>query len=116
MNGSLSTTIDKEPQSSSPLNEKPEEDSHNTLNESDASTAELYFERESIVSDFERETVYDVDSFGKKSDKIEKLLAPPPNFQKVLQSLSPDLQKKFKEILNADVVGIWPIKQKFLLK
>lgn len=111
----LSTTTDKEPQSSSPLNEKTEEDSH-TLNESDASTAELYFERENIVSDFERETVYDVDSFGKKSDKIEKLLAPPPNFQKALQSLPPDLQKKFKEILNADVVGIWPIKQKFLLK
>lgn len=111
----LSTTTDKEPQSSSPLNEKTEEDSH-TLNKSDASTAELYFERESIVSDFERETVYDVDSFGKKSDKIEKLLAPPPNFQKALQSLPPDLQKNFKEILNADVVGIWPIKQKFLLK
>lgn len=84
----------------------------NTLEDS---ISELYFERET-TPDFERETVYDVDSFEKKSGKAEKLLTPPPNFQKSLQSFSPDLREKFKEILNADIVGIWPIKQNFLLK
>ena len=80
------------------------------------SNAELYFERETAVPDFEREAVYDVDSFEKKSSRAEKLLAPPPDFQKSLKTLSPDLQKKFKDLLNGDIVGIWPIKQDFLLK
>lgn len=80
------------------------------------SNSELYFERETAVPDFEREAVYDVDSFEKKSTRAEKLLAPPPDFQKSLKTLSPDLQKKFKALLNGDIVGIWPIKQDFLLK
>ena len=80
------------------------------------SNTELYFERETAVPDFEREAVYDVDSFEKKSTRAEKLLAPPPDFQKSLKTLSPDLQKKFKALLNGDIVGIWPIKQDFLLK
>ena len=81
-----------------------------------SSNSELYFERETAVPDFEREVVYDVDSFGKKSTRSEKMLAPPPDFQKSLKALSPDLQKSFKTILNGDIVGIWPIKQEFLLK
>lgn len=80
------------------------------------SNSELYFERETTAPDFEREAVYDVDSFEKKTTRAEKLLAPPPDFQKSLKNLSPDLQKKFKTLLNGDIVGIWPIKQGFLLK
>lgn len=77
---------------------------------------ELYFERETAMPDFEREAVYDVDSFGKKPTRVEKLLAPPPDFQKSLKALSPDLQEKFKAVLNGDIVGIWPIRHNFLLK
>ncbi|GEM_PF-6486895 len=80
------------------------------------SASELYFERETAVPDFEREAVYDVDSFEKKSIRAEKLLAPPPDFQKSLSLLPPDLQKSFKTILNGDIIGIWPIKRDFLLK
>lgn len=83
---------------------------------SDPDASELYFERETSIPDFEREAVYDVDSFEKKSTRAEKLLAPPPDFQKSLKALSPELQKSFKTILNGDIVGIWPIKQGFLLK
>ena len=82
----------------------------------DSDASELYFERETSIPDFEREAVYDVDSFEKKSTRAEKLLVPPPDFQKSLKTLSPDLQKSFKTILNGDIVGIWPIKQGFLLK
>ena len=85
-------------------------------NDSDNAASELYFERETSILDFEREAVYDVDSFEKKSTRAEKLLAPPPDFQKSLKALSPDLKKNFKTILNGDIVGIWPIKQNFLLK
>lgn len=80
------------------------------------SNSELYFERETAVPDFKREVVYDIDSFEKKSTRAEKLLAPPPDFQKSLKTLSPDLQKNFKVLLNGDIIGIWPIKQRFLLK
>lgn len=83
---------------------------------SENSASELYFERENTIPDFERETVYDIDSFEKKSTHTEKLLAPPPDFQESLKTLSPDLQKNFKAILNGDIVGMWPIKQTFLLK
>lgn len=85
-------------------------------NGSDDIASDLYFERETSIPDFEREAVYDVDSFEKKSTRAEKLLAPPPDFQKSLKVLSPDLQKSFKTILNGDIIGIWPIKKDFLLK
>lgn len=78
-------------------------------------TSDLIFEKETSIPDFEREPVYDVDNFEKNSIKAEKLLTPPPDFQDALKQLSQHLQEEFKRTLNADIVGIWPIKSNILL-
>ena len=77
--------------------------------------SDLFFEKENSVPDFEREPIYDVDNFGKNSFKIEKMLMPPPDFKEALNKLPVQIQADFKRILNADIVGVWPIKGDILL-
>lgn len=76
---------------------------------------DLVFEKETSIQDFEREPVYDVDNFEKKSIKVERMLTPPPDFQDALKRLPQCIQEEFKRTLNADIVGIWPIKSNILL-
>ena len=76
----------------------------------------LVFEKEKDVPDFEREPVYDLNSFGGKQIKTETILTPPPLFEKTLATLPKDLLDSFKSILHGEVVGIWPIKMKDVLK
>jgi len=47
--------------------------------------------------------------------KVEKLLTLPPDFQQALKQLPQSIQNEFKQVLNADIVGIWPIKSNILL-
>lgn len=77
---------------------------------------ELVFEKEKDVVDFEREPVYDMNSFGGRSVKTEVVLAPPPHFEDAVKTLPEDVLNSFKTILHGDVVGIWPIKSKEVLK
>lgn len=76
---------------------------------------ELFFEKETSIPDFEREPVYELDRFEKSSLKVEKMLTPPPDFKAALSKLPESIQENFKRILNADIVGIWPIKNDVLL-
>ena len=76
----------------------------------------LVFEKEKNVPDFEREPVYDLNSFGGKQVKTETILTPPPNFEKSLATLPKDLLDAFKSVLHGEVVGIWPIKVQDVLK
>ena len=76
----------------------------------------LVFEKEKDVPDFEREPVYDLNSFGGKQVKTETILTPPPNFEKTLATLPKDLLDSFKSVLHGEVVGIWPIKIQDVLK
>ena len=78
-------------------------------------TSELVFEKETSIPDFEREPVYEVDNFEKNSIKVEKMLTPPPDFKNALKQLPQHIQEEFKQVLNADIVGIWPIKSNILL-
>ena len=59
--------------------------------------------------------MYDIDNFEKNSLKVEKLLTPPPDFQQALKQLPQSIQNEFKQVLNADIVGVWPIKSNILL-
>ena len=77
---------------------------------------ELFLEKDTSVADFALESVYDIDSFEQSTPKNKKHLAPPPDFQKALQTLPESLRKDFKEILHGDIIGIWPIKTNFVLK
>ena len=65
---------------------------------------------------FEQEPTYDVDAFQKSDRTVEKLLTPPPNFKKALTQIPQPLKKAFKEILNGELVGIWPIGNDCLRK
>ena len=76
---------------------------------------ELFFEKETSIPDIEREPVYELDRFEKSSLKVEKMLMPPPDFKAALSKLPESIQENFKRILNADIVGIWPIKNDVLL-
>ena len=76
----------------------------------------LVFEKEKDVPDFEREPVYDLNSFSGRQVKPEIVLTPPPNFEKTLASLPKDLLDSFKSVLHGEIVGIWPIKVRDVLK
>jgi len=76
----------------------------------------LVFEKEKNVPDFEREPVYDLNSFGGKQVKTETILTPPPDFEKSLATLPKDVLEVFKSVLHGEVVGIWPIKTQDVLK
>ena len=65
---------------------------------------------------FEQEPTYDVDAFQKNDKTVEKLLTPPPNFKKALAQIPQPLKEAFKEILNGELVGIWPIGSDCLRK
>lgn len=65
---------------------------------------------------FEQEPTYDVDAFQKTDRTVERLLTPPPNFKKALAQIPQSLQAAFKEILNGELVGIWPIGRDCLRK
>ena len=65
---------------------------------------------------FEQEPTYDVDTFQKNDKTVEKLLTPPPDFKKALTQIPQPLKKAFKEILNGEFVGIWPIGNDCLRK
>ena len=78
---------------------------------------ELIFEREKDIPEFEKEKVYELDRFDSDTtSNVEKLLAPPPNFQETLSKFPSNLKDAFKSILNAEIVGIWPVKQDILKK
>ena len=57
-----------------------------------------------------------MDSFKNSSEKIEKTLTPTPNFQDQLNKFPQEINVAFKRILNAEIVGIWPIKTSNFLK
>ena len=86
------------------------------LTQNFAYTDALVFQKEAYVSSFEQEPVYDLDSFKNSSEKIEKTLTPPPNFQDQLNKFPQEINAAFKRILNAEIVGIWPIKTSNFLK
>ena len=65
---------------------------------------------------FEQEQTYDVDAFRKSDRTVEKLLTPPPNFKKALTEIPQPLKEAFKEILNGELVGVWPIGSDCLRK
>lgn len=65
---------------------------------------------------FEQEPTYDVDAFQKNDRTVEKILTPPPNFKKALTQIPQPLKKAFKEILNGELVGVWPIGSDCLRK
>ena len=68
------------------------------------------------MPDFEREPVYDLNSFGGKQVKTETILTPPPDFKETLATLPKAVLDSFKSILHGEVVGIWPIKTQDVLK
>jgi len=65
---------------------------------------------------FEQEPTYDVDAFQKNDRTVEKLLTPPPDFKKALTQIPQPLKEAFKEILNGELVGVWPIGSDCLRK
>ena len=65
---------------------------------------------------FEQEPTYDVDAFQKNDRTVEKLLTPPPDFKKALAQIPQPLKEAFKEILNGELVGVWPIGSDYLRK
>ena len=65
---------------------------------------------------FEQEQTYNVDAFQKSDRTVEKLLTPPPNFKKALMQIPQPLKEAFKEILNGELVGVWPIGNDCLRK
>jgi hypothetical protein len=65
---------------------------------------------------FEQEPTYDVDAFQKNDRTVEKILTPPPNFKKALTQIPQPLKEAFKEILNGELVGVWPIGSDCLRK
>jgi len=65
---------------------------------------------------FEQEPTYDVDAFQKNDRTVEKLLTPPPDFKKALMQIPQPLKEAFKEILNGELVGVWPIGSDCLRK
>ena len=65
---------------------------------------------------FEQEQTYDVDAFQKNERTVEKLLTPPPNFKKALTRIPQPLKAAFKEILNGELIGVWPIGRDCLRK
>ena len=58
---------------------------------------------------FEQEPTYNIDAFQKSDRTVEKLLTPPPKFKKALAQIPQPLKEAFKEILNGELVGVWPI-------
>ena len=65
---------------------------------------------------FEQEPTYDIDAFQKNDRTVEKILTPPPNFRKALSQIPQPLKEAFKEILNGELVGVWPIGSDCLRK
>ncbi|MBR1843830.1 MAG: hypothetical protein IJ793_03080 [Opitutales bacterium] len=65
---------------------------------------------------FEQEPTYDVDAFQKNDRTVEKILTPPPDFKKTLAQIPQSLKEAFKEILNGELVGVWPIGSDCLRK
>ncbi len=65
---------------------------------------------------FEQEQTYDVDAFQKNDRTVEKILTPPPDFKKALAQTPQPLKEAFKEILNGELVGVWPIGSDCLRK
>ena len=65
---------------------------------------------------FEQEPTYDIDAFQKGDRTVEKLLTPPPDFKKALAQIPQPLKEAFKEILNGELIGIWPIGSDCLRK
>ncbi len=76
----------------------------------------LIFEKEKNVSDFDREPIYDLNNFGHETIKVDAILTPPPQFEEAISNVSEDLLIAFKDILHGEIIGIWPIKTKELLK
>lgn len=65
---------------------------------------------------FDREPTYDVDAFQKSNRTVEKILTLPPDFKKALTQIPQPLKEAFKEILNGELVGVWPIGSDCLRK
>lgn len=65
---------------------------------------------------FDQEPTYNVDAFQKNDRTVEKLLTPPPNFKKALTRIPQPLKAAFKEILNGELIGVWPIGRDCLRK
>lgn len=65
---------------------------------------------------FEQEPTYDTDVFQKSDRTVEKILTPPPDFKKALTQVPQPLKEAFKEILNGELIGIWPIGSDCLRK
>ena len=65
---------------------------------------------------FEQEPTYDTDVFQKNNRTVEKILTPPPDFKKALMQIPQPLKEAFKEILNGELVGVWPIGSDCLRK
>ena len=65
---------------------------------------------------FEQEQTYNVDAFQKSDRTVEKLLTPPPDFKKALAQIPQPLKEAFKEILNGELVGVWPVGSDCLRK
>ena len=65
---------------------------------------------------FEQEPTYDTDVFQKSDRTVEKILTPPPDFKKALMQIPQPLKEAFKEILNGELVGVWPIGSDCLRK
>ena len=65
---------------------------------------------------FEQEQTYDVDAFQKNDRTVEKILTPPPDLKKALTQIPQSLKEAFKEILNGELVGVWPIGSDCLRK
>lgn len=65
---------------------------------------------------FEQEQTYNVDAFQMNDRTVEKLLTPPPDFKKALTQIPQPLKGAFKEILNGELVGVWPVGSDCLRK
>ena len=65
---------------------------------------------------FEQEPTYDTDVFQKNNRTVEKILTPPPDFKKALMQIPQPLKEAFKEILNGELIGVWPIGSDCLRK
>ena len=65
---------------------------------------------------FEQEQTYNVDAFQKNDRTVEKILTPPPDFKKALAQIPQPLKEAFKEILNGELIGVWPVGSDCLRK
>lgn len=95
---------------------KPTETASNKYEENTSKDADVLNFQAEPHAPFEQEPTYDVDTFQKSDRTVEKLLTPPPNFKKALTQIPQPLKEAFKEILNGELVGVWPVGSDCLRK